>query len=427
MSLAEATSSPSLHHPSLRAALPVWVKIGLLSFGGPAGQIALMHREVVERRRWIDDERYLHALNYCMALPGPEAQQLSIYLGWLLHGVRGGLIAGTLFVLPGALLMLAISYAYVLGGSTPWLGALFYGLKAAVLALVAGALLRIGGKVLKDTGSWLIAGGAFVALFVFEMPLPWLMASACAIGLMAYRTVPPNGRTPVHAGTRPSITRTLCTVMIWLLIWMAPLIVVIASTGREQLLAQQGMFFAKAALITFGGAYSVLPYVAHHAVETAGWLTAAQMMDGLALAETTPGPLILVLQYVGFLGGWQHAGTWSPSLLAAAASALTTWMVFMPGFLFIFAGAPWIEYTRRLDALTGVMRAISATVLGVILNLSIWFGWHTVLPESGKLDLLPLGFGVVLLIALRRYRLDALVVVAIAAAAGLLLHAAGLR
>jgi len=423
----QPASSPPLHHPTLREALPVWVKIGLLSFGGPAGQIALMHRELVERRRWIDDERFLHALNYCMVLPGPEAQQLSIYLGWLQHGIRGGVIAGTLFVLPGALLMLAISFAYVVGGSMPWLGAVFYGLKAAVLALVAGALIRMGSKVLRTTGSWVIAGGAFAALFIGSMPLPWLMALASIIGLVFYRSGSYADRADKPAGPRPSMVHTVSTALIWVLIWLAPLLLALALLGPDHLLSQQGRFFAKAALITFGGAYSVLPYVAQHAVESAQWLTAAQMMDGLALAETTPGPLILVLQYVGFLGGWQQVGTGSPAALALSASVITSWMVFVPGFLFIFTGAPWIEYTRRLDALQGIMRAISATVLGIILNLSIWFGWHTLYPDTQNLDPVPISLGIVLLIAMRRYRLDALVVVAVAAATGLLLHATGLR
>jgi chromate transporter len=414
-------------HPTLREALPVWIKIGLLSFGGPAGQIALMHQELVDRRRWISDARFLHALNYCMVLPGPEAQQLATYLGWLQRGTIGGIIAGTLFVLPGALLMLAISYTYVLYGSVPWLEAAFYGLQAAVLALVSAALLRIGGKVLTSARAWLLAAVAFAALFVADLPLPLVMISACGIGLFASwrtRTTAPPSTLP--KGSRPRAVATVITAAVWLFLWMAPLVSLTVLAGPEHILTREGWFFAKTALVTFGGAYAVLPYVAEHAVELQGWLSTAQMMDGLALAETTPGPLILVLQFVGFLGGWHEPGAHAPAWIALAASLVTLWATFMPGFLFIFAGAPWIEYSHGHRQLGGMMRAVSVAVFAAVLSLSLWFGWHAVVPEPGRFDPFPLVMGGVLLAGMRRYQLGPVTVVATAAVAGLLLHGLGL-
>ncbi len=416
--------------PTLRESLPVWLKIGLLSFGGPAGQIALMHHELVERRRWITNARFLHALNYCMLLPGPEAQQLSIYLGWLIHRTPGGIIAGTLFVLPGALLMLGISLSYVYLGNLPWMSAIFYGLKASVLALVAAALIRIGTKVLKAPLLWLIAAASFIAIFFFTVPLPLIILSAMLIGIIGNRflksSVMPEEEDAVpRPAAPPSMIRMLRTSGIWLLIWMFPLACVYLAIDPDNVLFREAVFFSKAALITFGGAYSVLPYVAQQAVEVHGWLTTAQMMDGLALAETTPGPLILVLQFVGFLGGWNQAGTWSPAAMAVAASVMATWMTFVPGFLFIFAGAPFVEYTHGLKRLGSVMTAITAAVLGVILNLAIWFGLHVLFPAEGRIDWLPCALAALFLLALQRKKMDALHVVAAGALAGLIMHLAG--
>jgi chromate transporter len=424
----DADTTPPVR-PTLRAALPVWLKIGLLSFGGPAGQIALMHQELVDRRRWITDRHFLHALNYCMLLPGPEAQQLSIYLGWLMHRTLGGVIAGTLFVLPGAALILATSFAYVYFGSLPWMAALFYGLKASVLALVAAALIRIGSRVLKKPLAWCIALGSFVGIFFLNIPFPLIILTALLVGAVAHHRSPATTASTEPLGTQralPSWPRSALTAVIWLALWIAPLLACLALVGSRDVLTQQAVFFSKAALVTFGGAYSVLPYVAQQAVEVHGWLSAPQMMDGLALAETTPGPLILVLQFVGFMGAWNHPGTWSPATLAVIASVLTSWMTFMPGFLFIFLGAPYIEYTHGLASLATMMTAVTAAVLGVILNLSIWFGIHATYPEPGHLDLFPLLLGSGLLFAIQRWKLDALYVVAIGAITGLLIHTLGL-
>lgn len=434
-------------HPTFLRAVIVWIKIGLLSFGGPAGQIALMHRELVDRRRWVSDRRFLHALNYCMLLPGPEAQQTATYIGWLLHGWRGGVAAGLLFVLPGALLMLAISYVYVWFGQVSVIGALFYGLKAAVLAIVASAVLRIGKKVLKNPVMWSIAALSFIAIFFFHSPFPLIILSALLIGLLFGRmyprvfdiTRPHEGSADAStqgyavsdensgAMSAPTIAGTLFTACLWLVIWLAPLVLCLGLLGRGHVLADQAVFFSKAALVTFGGAYAVLPYVAQVAVEVKGWLTAAQMMDGLGLAETTPGPLILVLQYVGFMGGWNAPGSVSPAVMAALASILTSWMTFAPGCLFIFIGGPWIERAHGNLHLATALSAVTAAVVGVILNLAIWFGWHLIAPSPGVIDWIPPIAGLAFFAALQFLRWDVIRIVLAGAALGLVLHLLGLR
>lgn len=432
-------------HPSFAEALRVWIKVGLLSFGGPAGQIALMHRELVERRRWISDSRFLHALNYCMLLPGPEAQQLAIYTGWLLHRVWGGIIAGVLFVLPGALLMGIISVVYVLYGSVPAVDAAFYGLKPAVMAIVAAAVLRIGRKALRNGTMWAISAAAFVAIFFFSVPFPLIVLLAAVLGLAGGHWFPgPFGATRPSGGSafdespcvvddsaasligRPSLPRAVGTATVWILVWLAPVAACWAIFGRNNVLTTEGLFFSKAALVTFGGAYAVLPYVAQQAVETHDWLTAAQMMDGLALAETTPGPLILVLQFVGFLGGWNAPGALPALLTAMLAAALTSWVTFIPGFLFIFVGGPFIEAGRGSKHWNAALTAVTAAVVGVILNLSVWFAWHVVVPEPGSFQAIPLALSVVFLLLLIRTKLDILWIVALGAAAGLVLRLGGL-
>jgi chromate transporter len=435
-------------HPTFLQALAVWVKIGLLSFGGPAGQIALMHRELVDRRRWVSDKRFLHALNYCMLLPGPEAQQLAVYTGWLLHGVRGGLVAGLLFVLPGALFMFVISAAYVSFGQIGWLGGVFYGLKAAVMAIVAAAVWRIGGKVLKNPVMWVIAGASFVAIFGFSLPFPAIILSALVAGLVLGRRFPQFFHAPGHGAAgavveegrgyvisdtgasriaRPTLGGSLLKAAFWLAIWVLPVGLCLAVFGRGHVLTEEGLFFSKAAMVTFGGAYAVLPYVAQQAVEVHGWLSPAQMMDGLGLAETTPGPLILVLQFVGFLGGWNAPTGLPPLAMAAAASALTTWVTFIPGFLFIFVGAPFIERGRGNLAFDHALSAVTAAVAGVILNLAVWFSWHVVRPEPGAVDWIPVALALGFLFLLRKRKWDVLPVVGLGAAAGLALHLAGIR
>ena len=432
--------------PSFREALLVWLKVGLLSFGGPAGQIAMMHRELVEKRRWVSDRRFLHALNYCMLLPGPEAQQLAVYTGWLLHKTRGGVVAGALFVLPGAVLMWAISCTYVLFGKLPWLEAVFYGLKAAVMAVVCAAVWRIGKKVLKQPAMWAISAASFVAIFGFGVPFPVIVLTALAIGLFAGRRYPEIfGAGGGHGGmaaddsdshvisdnsnplAAPTLAGTSAKVAFWCLIWMAPLAACAVWLGTDHVLTREGAFFSKAALITFGGAYAVLPYVAQQAVEVQGWLTPSQMMDGLALAETTPGPLILVLQFVGFLGGWHAPGGIPPLVTATLAAAITSWCTFVPGYLFIFAGAPFIERTRGDLRFHTALSVVTAAVVGVILNLAVWFAWHVIAPTPGRFDLIPLVLAALFLFLIQNRKWGMISIVFIGAAAGLALHLCGLR
>jgi chromate transporter len=386
---------------SFGQAVRVWAKIGLLGFGGPAGQIALMHRELVQGRRWISESRFLHALNYCMLLPGPEAQQLAIYIGWLMHRTRGGIVAGVLFVLPGALVLALLSWLYVSFGTVPLVTALFFGLKAAVLAIVVEAVLRIGRRALQSRFHVAMASAAFAAIFVFHVAFPWIVIAAAAIGLLVYRSCP--AWLPVSsiedaegdanyiidrqlsgggaAFTLPSFKRSMLTSAACALLWFAPIAIAAWYFGRAHILTQEGLFFSKAAVLTFGGAYAVLAYVAQRAVEDFGWLGPGEMIDGLALAETTPGPLILVLQFVGFVAGYRHPGMLDPLAAAALGALLTTWVTFVPSFLFIFVGAPYIEALRRRRDLHAAMSAITAAVVGVILNLALWFALHTVFSQ----------------------------------------------
>jgi chromate transporter len=392
-----------------------------------------MHRELVERRKWIDDSRFLHALNYCLLLPGPEAQQLATYVGWLLHGRRGGIAAGALFVLPGALLMLGISFGYVIWGTRPGFSAVFDGLKAAVLAIVAMALLRIGARVLRNRMMWGIAGVSFVALFHFKAPFPAVVLAALAVGWIGGKWRPAWFASAAHGDGaeslvgRPAKPRpipaptgggTLATISFWAALWLAPLALCAAIVGTGHFLTQLGWFFSKAAMVTFGGAYAVLPYVGQQAVEVHGWIGPGAMMDGLGLAETTPGPLILVLQFVGFLAGWSASGTLPPWAMAVTAAALTTWMTFLPGFLFIFAGAPWMERARDHSRLSAALTAVTAAVVGVMLNLAVWFGWHLIVPRPGAVDPFPLILAAACFALLRWARWGTLRVLALAAAAG---------
>jgi len=412
--------------PTFRQALGVWVRIGLLSFGGPAGQIALMHRELVEKRGWLGERRFLHALNYCMLLPGPEAQQLAIHTGWLLHGTRGGIVAGTLFVLPGAMLMWCISCIYVFHGDLRWVEWVFYGLKAAVMAIVATAVLRIGKKVLPHPLLWVIAAASLAAIGVIELPFPLIIITALVLGLVFGKRLSvaaehglSEDEDIARPGKAPTWGGTLLKCALWLAIWLAPLAVCLALLGPAHVLTVETAFFSKAALLTFGGAYAVLPYVAQQAVETHAWLSPGQMIDGLGLAETTPGPLILVLQFVGFLGAWHSPGTMPPLAAATIGAALATWATFVPGFLFIFVGAPWIERTLGNPRLTGALTVVTAAVVGVIANLAIWFGWSVVVSEPGQPDLLPLAMAAVIFLLLRSGKCGVTTVVGIGALAGL--------
>ncbi|MGQ0483882.1 MAG: chromate efflux transporter [Hyphomicrobiales bacterium] len=354
--------------PGFGEAARVWARIGCLSFGGPAGQIAMMHREIVEERRWLSEAQYLTALNFCMLLPGPEAMQLATYAGWKLHGTRGGLTAGLLFVLPGAMVVLALSMLYGAFGNLPWIAAVFYGVKPAVLAIVIEALLRVARRALKTDVDWLIAALAFLALYGFDLPFPLIIAAAALTGFLRG-----SNEAAAATTTRPTFAALSSAITVWAAVWLVPLALLALLLGPHHVLTQIGVFFSKLAVVTFGGAYAVLSYMAQAAVEDKAWLTAPEMIDGLALAETTPGPLILVTQFVGYLAALRAmGGVWG----GIAGAVVTLWMTFAPCFLWIFAGAPYIEHIGRSPRLSGALAAITAAVVGVILNLSLWFGLH---------------------------------------------------
>jgi chromate transporter len=374
--------------PSFAEATRVWAKIGLLSFGGPAGQIALMHKELVDERRWISENRFLHALNFCMLLPGPEAQQLATYIGWLMHGWRGGVVAGVLFVLPGFFVMLGLSTAYALWGQTDWLSSLFFGLKAAVLAIVIEAVIRIGRRALKTNAMRFIAVLAFLALFLLKAPFPLVILIAGIAGYVLHRmgsrapgmshgnaTVSDNDSDNLGAGHRATPAKALGAVLVWGTLWILPF-VLIWSAGNPGAYGDIGAFFSKMAVVTFGGAYAVLAYVAQQAVDYYHWLKPGEMLDGLALAETTPGPLVLVLTFTGFMAAYRAPGDLSPLMGGILGATLTTWVTFVPCFLWIFLGAPWVERLRENKGLSSALTAISAAVTGVILNLAVWFAIH---------------------------------------------------
>ena len=388
--------------PSFTEAFRFWLKLGLISFGGPTGQISIMHEELVEKKKWIGEERFLHALNYCMLLPGPEAQQLAIYIGWLLHRTWGGIVAGALFVLPSALLLFALSWLYMAGQDVKWIGAMFYGLKPAVLAVVAVAVLRIGAKVLKNGVMWGIAALAFIGIFFLKAPFPLIVGLAALTGWIGgklwrekFLVISAHGGKKAgavdHAAdaehTRPSWGRAIKVTLSCLTLWWLPVLGLGLWLGWNGTHAQQGLYFSKAAMVTFGGAYAVLPYVAQQAVERYGWLSAPQMIDGLGMAETTPGPLIMVLQFVGFVGAWQNAPAgWSPLASAALGAFVTTWVTFLPCFLWIFLGAPYIERLRGNERIACALSAVTAAVVGVVLNLAVWFALHALFPAGRGMD-----------------------------------------
>ena len=375
--------------PGFGQLLRVFARIGCLGFGGPAGQISLMHRAVVEERGWVSEERFLHALNYCMLLPGPEAQQLATYIGWLLHGLRGGLAAGLLFILPGLAVMLGLSVAYGLYHETGWLQSLFLGLKAAVLAIVVEAVFRVGRRALKGRLHLGLAAVSFLALFVFGIPFPLVILAAALIGLVFARKTAVVTDELEEARLAPAVTRTLLSLVVWIAIWQAPLVLLLLVSGNAPALADLFSFFSKMALVTFGGAYAVLAYVAQMAVDHYGWLRPGEMLDGLALAETTPGPLVLVLCFVGYLAGSRAAAGFDPVLAGTLGLLLTAWATFVPSFLWIFVGAPHVERLRANAHAAAALSAITAAVVGVILNLSLWFALHVLFGAVEKLEFGP--------------------------------------
>jgi chromate transporter len=420
--------------PSFGEALRFWVKLGFISFGGPTGQIAIMHTELVDRRRWISPGHFLQALNYCMLLPGPEAIQLAIYIGWLLHRTLGGLAAGVFFLLPSVFILLALSYIYAAYGQVAWIAALFYGLKPAVLAIVAHATLRLGAKALKHPFLYCLAAAAFIALFFFKIPFPLVIAGSALVGLADVRWRPQifvaeahadddayvigtNSTLPAHL--RPSWGRTIRVMAICLALWVVPLVMLGGWRGVGDVFFQEGVFFSKAAMVTFGGAYAVLPYVAQQAVEKYAWLNAGQMIDGLGLAETTPGPLIMVLQFVGFMAGWHHAqdlGLWG----AALGGLTATYFTFMPCFFWIFLGAPYMEHIRHNRFLSGALTSITAAVVGVVLNLAVWFGFNVLFPASQGIDLFALILAALAFILMQYAKVGLVPVVAASAFLGLI-------
>jgi len=449
------TSSPPAP-VSFRDALRFWTKLGFISFGGPAGQIAVMHRELVEERRWISERRFLHALNYCMLLPGPEAQQLATYIGWLLHRSWGGVAAGALFVLPSLLLLIALSWIYVAFGQVPVVAGLFYGIKPAVAAIVLQAVHRIGSKTLKKPTQapilWAVAALSFIAISVLHIPFPWVVLAAAVTGWLGARLAPGqfaggashgpsagahapaliDDHTPSPPHARFSRVRLARVLVVGALLWLLPMGALVAWQGWHGTLAQMGWFFTKAALLTFGGAYAVLPYVYQAAVEQFHWLTGPQMIDGLALGETTPGPLIMVVAFVGFLGGWarQVLGPDSLFLGAALAATVVSWFTFLPSFIFILAGGPLVEATHGKAHFTAPLKAITAAVVGVVASLALFFLVHIALrPGTGaalaRIDGMALALTALAALALLRFKLGVIPVIGGCALAGLLLRLAG--
>ena len=429
-------------------AFAFWLKLGFISFGGPAGQIAIMHTELVERRRWISEQRFLHALNYCMVLPGPEAQQLATYIGWLLHRTSGGIVAGALFVLPSLFILIALSWIYLRFGNLPLVAGIFYGLKPAVTALVLHAAHRIGTRALKNRWMWAIAALAFVAIFAFDTPFPAIVVAAALIGHFGARRWPAvfalgGGQGSAKAGYGPALIddatptpqharfsrgRLLRVLGIGLGLWALAMAAIVSAHGLHGTLATMAWFFTKAALLTFGGAYAVLPYVYQGAVEQHQWLTGAQMIDGLALGETTPGPLIMVVAFVGFLGGWAKQVLGPDALFAGAALAacVVTFFTFLPSFVFILAGGPLVEATHGKLGFTAPLSAITAAVVGVIVNLALFFAWHVLWPQGfgGRFEAASALIAVAAAVALFRFKVGVIPLLGACAAAGLALQLA---
>ena len=414
--------------PSFGEAFRFWLKLGFISFGGPSGQIAIMQTELVEKKRWISQSRFLHALNFCMLLPGPEAQQLAIYIGWLLHRIRGGIVAGALFVIPSIFVLWTLSFIYAAFGNLPWIAAIFYGLKPAVTAIVLVAVIRIGRKALKNFVMWTLAAVAFVGIYFFKTPFPVIVLGAGVIGFLGgifwkdqfgvgashaddekLSVISDEQESPSH--TRPNLRRAILVSIVSLTLWLTPTVVGGMVCGWDSTLFKEGLFFTKAAVVTFGGAYAVLPYVAQQALFHYAWLKPGQMMDGLGLAETTPGPLIMVLQFIGFMGAWQHPEGLSPLIAATIGALLTTWVTFTPCFLWIFVGGPHIEQLRGNRKLTSALTSVTAAIVGVILNLAVWFALHVFFPKVGVID----WFAVILcgaaFVAMLRYKIDIIPIV----------------
>jgi len=458
LSIAAETRRHPAHGVTLGQALSVWLRVAALSFGGPAGQIAVMHRIIVDEKKWVGESRFLHALSYCMLLPGPEAQQLATYIGWLMHRWPGAIMAGGLFVLPGVIAIMALSWVYAAFGQMPIVAALFFGLKAAVLAIVLQAVHRVGSRALKTGAMIALAAVAFVAIFFSHVPFPVIVLAAGVIGFVGARTgssafVVGEGHSsgtavttesllgeelPEHA--RPTIGRALRVSAVWLALWLVPVIAIIATLGSAHTFGEIGVFFSKMAVVTFGGAYAVLAYMAQQAVETYHWLRPGEMLDGLGMAETTPGPLIMVVQFVGFMAAYRNPGSLPPMLAGTLGGLLATWTTFVPCFLWIGLGAPFIERLRSNEPLNGALAGITAAVVGVILNLAIWFALHTWFRETvplqgygfvfdvpvlASVNPWAIGLSAAALVAIFRFKTGVIQTLAACSAAGILLYLSG--
>ncbi len=420
-------------------AFKLWVKVAAQSFGGPAGQIAVIHRLVVDEKKWLSESRFLHALSFCMLLPGPEAQQLATYVGWLLHGVRGGLIAGCLFIVPGFVSILLLSFLYAEFGEVPIVAGLFYGLKPAVVVVVFEAVARLKRKALHGALAGFLAVGAFVALFFFQIPFPIIIVAAAMLGTLVgapERHAEDLSIGEENAPVKPQLSRVARTGALWLAVWIIPILFLATVIGPDHVLIQEATFFSKTAVVTFGGAYSVLAYVAQQAVEAFGWLAPGEMLDGLGMAETTPGPLIQVVQFVGFMGAYRAESSLDPMVLGFLGSIITTWVTFAPCFLFIFVGAPYVEYLRGNKKLNSGLSGITAAVVGVVLNLAVWFSLHTLFaevdsqtfgpatfstPNLATVDLGAIAITVGAVVAMFRFKVGMLITLGFAAGAGMLI------
>jgi len=425
----------STPHPSFREAFKFWLKLGFISFGGPTGQIAIMHQELVEKRKWISNTRFLQALNYCMLLPGPEAKQLAIYIGWLLHKIPGGIVAGSFFVIPSIFILFGLSLVYAVYGNIPWIAAVFSGLKPAVLAIVAAAVIKIAQKALKNEVMIALGILSFVAIFFFKVPFPIIILSAGLIGLLGGIFLPRKFEVikekdgdseeayvqyceidlPCHI--EPSMKRDIILMLVFLSFWIVPMGGLLLISNP--VFVTEGLFFTKAAFLTFGGAYAVLAYIAQAGVEQFAWLTGPQMIDGLGLAETTPGPLIMVVQFIGFMAGWNNPGALNPIWAGLIGSLIATYFTFLPSFLFILLGGPYIEKFRGNKKLAAVLSAITAAVVGVVLNLAVWFGIQVLFPAPGDVNWIGIFLGVTSFVALQWLRVGMITIIISAGALGL--------
>ncbi|MGD8991912.1 MAG: chromate efflux transporter [Desulfobacterales bacterium] len=431
---------PTVAHPSFGEAFKFWVKLGFISFGGPAGQISIMHHELVDQKKWVSNERFLNALNYCMLLPGPEAQQLATYIGWLLHRLPGGIVAGAFFVIPSIFILFALSYVYAAYGTIPWVASVFNGLKAAIMAIVVAAVIKIGKKALKNGIMVSIAALSFIAIFILKVPFPLIVLGAGLIGLVGRYALPAKFNVirgkdasdfdagyvqicedPEVCHINPSIRRNIALVVVFMLLWLIPVIALYALLP-QRVFYTEALFFTKAAFLTFGGAYAVLAYIAQAGVEQYAWLTGPQMIDGLGLAETTPGPLIMVVQFVGFMAGWNYAAGWSPVAGGLVGSLVATYFTFLPCFLFVFLGGPYIEKFRDNATLSAALSSITAAVVGVVLNLAVWFGLQVLRPAEGGFNGFAAVIGLAAFIAIQWFKVGIMTVIFAAGAIGFIWH-----